>query len=233
MFTVSLPFAVLHFAGASKALRRISMRTRFQQILSLLLLMSLMASSPLLAQKEDSPLSVPRTLEQAEAQLQKADTLRMEAKKHHTEEEAACYQKILVSACLDEAKERYLNTLIEARKLEAHAREFQRASRRSEVTAEKDQRAAEQSARKAGQQKRTERYRTDESAKTVEREQKQLDKERKAEENKKKLDEKQAKRQLKEKKRLKKQAERIEKTGRERARAEEKAADRAARENKK
>jgi hypothetical protein len=202
------------------------MFTRFQTIFSILLLM---LSLPLCAQDADTPAApVPRTNEQAEAQRQKAEDMRKEAKQRYTEDEAACHQKILVSGCLVDAKKRYSNTIIEARKLEAPAREFQRESRRKEVMTEKDQRATERSVREARQQEQAESYRASESAKAAEREQKQLDKERKAEEYRKKQAEKQAERQLKEEKRAKKQAERLEKKAKKQARAEKKAAEKAA-----
>jgi hypothetical protein len=200
------------------------MHTRFHPPLFILLLF---ASLPLCAQEADSSLLVPQTLEQAEAQRQRADAMRKEAKQRHTEEEAACYQKILVNSCLDEAKERYSNTIIEARQLDTPAREFQRASRRSEVTAEKNQRADERSAHEAEQQEQAGRYRAEEASKAAEREQKRQDKERKAEENRKKSAKKQAKRQLREEKRAKKQAEQIEKKAREHAKEEKKKADKA------
>jgi colicin import membrane protein len=205
------------------------MRIRFQPTLCFLLLLA----SPLLrAQQEaDSAPFVPRTFEQAEAQLQRAEDMRKEAKQRFTDEEAACYQKILVNDCIDEAKGRYTKTIVEARRLEAPAREFKREFRREEVIAEKDQRAAEQPAREAEQQQRAERYRADEAAKADKREQKIQDKERRAEENRRKLAEQQAQRQLKAEKRAKKQAERIEKTAKKRAKAEKKAADEAARES--
>ena len=205
------------------------MRPRIQPILPILLLL---AGPPLWAQQAGAPAPVPQTLEQAEAQRQKAEVMRKDAERRHAAEEAACYKKILVNPCLEEARERYTKTIVEARRLEAPAREFQRESRRGEVEAEKDRRAAEDPAREAERQERAERYRAEEAAKAAEREEKRLDKERKAEENRKKLAEEQAKRKLKEEKRAKKQAEQIEKKARERAKAEKKAAEKAAGENK-
>ena len=204
------------------------MRPRIQSILPIVLLL---ASQPLWAQKAGDPAPMPQTLEQAEAQRQQAEAMRKDAERRYAAEEAACYKKILVNPCIDAAKERHTKTIVEARRLEAPAREFQRESRRGDVEAEKGRRAAEVPAREAERQERAERYRAGEAAKAADREEKRLDKERKAEENRKKLAEEQAKRTLKEEKRAKKQAGQIEKKAKERAKAEKKAADKAAREN--
>ena len=204
------------------------MRPRIQLILPIVLLLA----SPLLwAQQAGDPAPMPQTLEQAEAQRQQAEAMRKDAERRYAAEEAACYKKVLVNPCIDAAKERHTKTIVEARRLEAPAREFQRESRRGDVEAEKGRRAAEVPAREAERQERAERYRAGEAAKAADREEKRLDKERKAEENRKKLAEEQAKRKLKEEKRAKKQAEQIEKKAKERAKAEKKAADKAAREN--
>ncbi|MFT3962511.1 hypothetical protein [Propionivibrio sp.] len=203
------------------------MRCPFHPLLAVLLLA---AGPPLRAQPADAA-PVPQTLEQAAAQRQRAEAMRQDAERRYAADEAACYRKILVNDCLKEAKERYTNTIVGARRLEAPAREFERESRRGEIEAEKDRRAAERPAREAEQQERAERYRADEAAKAAAREEKRLDKERKAEENRRKSAEEQAKRQVKEEKRAQKQAAQIEKKARERAKAEQKAAEKAAREN--
>lgn len=187
----------------------------------------LFASTMLYAQTEAPSAPVPQTMEQADAQRQKAETMRKDAEKRHQAEQAACYQKILVNACLDDAKKRYTNTMIEARKLDAPARDFQRETRRTEVEGEKAQRDAERPVREAEQKEKAEQYRTTEAEKAAAREQKQLEKEQKAAENRQKLADERAKRKVKEEKRAKKQAEQIEKKARERAKAEEKAAAKA------
>jgi hypothetical protein len=200
------------------------MRTRFRAIFPILL----MACPPLWARQADAPPPAPRAPEQAEASRPDADAMRAEAKRRYAAEEAACYQKILVNPCLEDARERYMKATIEARRAGVSARESQRKSRRGEVEAEKDRRAAERPVREAEQRERAERHRAEEAASAAGREQKRLEKERRAGENRKKLADDQAKRQLKAEKRAKKQAEQREKKARERAKAEEKAAEKAA-----
>jgi hypothetical protein len=187
-------------------------------------LLILLASLQLCAQEAEESLSAPQTLEQAEAQLQRAEAMRDEAQRRYTAEEAACYQKVLVGGCVEDAKERHKQAVIEARRLEIPAREFKRASRRAEVEEEKDRQAGERPAREAKQQERAERYRSEEAAKAAKREQRRLERERKAEEKRQELAEKQTERKLKADKRAKRRAEQIEKKARQRARAEEKAA---------
>jgi hypothetical protein len=184
----------------------------------------LLASLPFLARAAESPASAPQTLEQAEAQLQRAEALRDEARQRYAAEEAACYRKVLVGGCLEDAKERHMKAVIEARQIEIPAREFKRASRRAEVEEEKSRQAAERPAHGARQLERAERYRTEEAAKAEDREQKRLKRERKAEEKRQKLAEERAERKLKADKRAKRRAEQIEKKAGQRERAEEKAA---------
>jgi hypothetical protein len=168
---------------------------------------------------------VPRTLEQARAQRQEAEDIREEAQRRYAEEEAACHEKILVGACLEMARERRTKAIIDARRLDAPAREFEREFRRNEVEEEKGQRAVERLTREARQQEQAERYRAEEAEKVADRERQRQKKERKAEENRKKLAERQTKRRIEEEKRAKRQAEQIEKAAKKRARTEEKAAD--------
>ncbi len=104
-------------------------------------LLSLLTVLPAWAQSvQANAAPVPQTLEQAEAQRKQAETMRNDAEKRYAAEQAACYQKILVNDCLVDAKKRYTQTIIDARQLEAPAREFQRDAHRAEVEAEKAQR---------------------------------------------------------------------------------------------
>jgi hypothetical protein len=187
-------------------------------------LLILFASLPLCAQEAEKPLSIPQTLEQAEAQLQRAEAMRNEAQQRYTAEEAACHQKVLVGGCFEDAKERHKQAVIQARQLEIPAREFKRASRRAEVEEGKDRQAAERPAREARQQEQAERYRSKEAAKAAKREQRRLERERKVEEKRQALAEEQAERKLKMDKRAKRRAEQIEKKAKQRASTEEKAA---------
>jgi colicin import membrane protein len=196
------------------------MRIRLQPIFLVLLLI---VGAPLQAQ--ENPLPVLRTPGQAEAQREQADAIRKQAQQRYAEEEAACQQKILVNACLDEAKERHTKALMEARRIDNPAKEFQREFRRGEVEAEKKRQAAERANREANQQEQAKRYRAGIAAEAAEREQRWQNKEIKAGENREKLADKQAKRRLKEEKRAKRQAGQIEKNAKKRAKAEKKAAD--------
>ena len=95
------------------------MRPRIQLILPIVLLLA----SPLLwAQQAGDPAPMPQTLEQAEAQRQQAEAMRKDAERRYAAEEAACYKKVLVNPCIDAAKERHTKTIVEARRLEAPAR---------------------------------------------------------------------------------------------------------------
>ena len=131
------------------------MLTRY--IISLLVLVS----PSLWAQTAPATVPIPQTLEQAEAQRQRAETLRQSAEKRHAEEQAACYRKFLVNSCLDDAKKRYTDAMIEARQLDLPAREFQREAKRQEVEAEKAAREAERPAREAEQRDKAEQYRAE------------------------------------------------------------------------
>ena len=187
----------------------------------------LFASTCLWSQEAASLRPVPQTLEQAEAQRLHAENLRKEADKRYADEQAACYSKILVNACLSDAKERHTATMIEARQLELPAREFQREATRTDVEAGKARREAERPARESEQQEQAERYRAEEAAKAADRADNQRDKERKVTENRNKLAEEHARRLAKEEQRARKNAEKMAKKARERAKAEEKAAARA------
>ena len=166
------------------------MLTRY--IISLLVLVS----PSLWAQTAPPTVPTPQTLEQAEAQRQRAETMRQSAEKRHAEEQAACYRKFLVNSCLDDTKKRYTNAMIEARQLDIPAREFQREAKRQALSQKLDSSYW----------------------------QKLEDKERKAAENRQKLAEEQAQRKAKDAKRAQKHAEQIEKKARERTKAEAKAA---------
>lgn len=190
------------------------MLTRFTVLLPLLLAM------PLAAQETGRPpVPVPQSAEEAEAQGRRAESLRQEAENRHAAEQAACHQKILVNPCLEDAKKRYTQAIVEARQLDLPAREFQREARRADVEAAKARKAAERPTRDAEQQKQSARHRTEEAAKTAGREQKMTEKERKAEENRKKLAQEQANRQVKAEARARKHAEQSAKKARERAKA--------------
>ena len=124
------------------------------------------------AQQTGGSPPLPQTVEQAETQRQQAETLRKEADRRYAADEAACYKKILVNDCIVEARQRRTESLVEARRLDTAAREFQRKSRRVNVETEKAQRDADNTVREARQGEQAQAYRADEAAKVAEREQK-------------------------------------------------------------
>lgn len=190
-----------------------------------LVLLALLSSSLVWAETPAPPeIPIPQTLEQADAQRERAKQLRDEAERNYESEQKACYKKFLVSGCLDEAKQRYTQSIIHARELDIPAREFQREAKRVEVEAREAQRAADLPRREAEQKEQAEKYRAEESAKAAKRAQKKADKELKAAENRQKMAAEQAKRQAKLEKRAKKDAERAAKKAQEAAKAEAKAA---------
>jgi hypothetical protein len=191
---------------------------------TIFLVLSLIAGLPLLAQEAEKPASAPQTLEEAGEWLQRAEVMRDEADRRYVAEEAACYRKVLVSGCLEDARERRMQTIVGAQKLEIPAREFRRASRRAEVGEEKERQAAKRSTREAEQRERAERHRAGEAEKAAEREQRRLKKERKAEEKRRKLAERRAERKLKADERTRRHARQIEKKAGQREKAKEKAA---------
>ena len=193
------------------------MYARFLPILLLL------AASCLSAQEPGKPPAVPQTLEQADAQILRAETLRKGADALYANEQAACYNKILVNACLSDAKQRHTATMIEARELELPAREFKREANRRDIETEKARREAERPAQEAERQKQAEQYRAEETEKASARAQKEREKEEKAVENRKKLAEEQAARQAKAEQRARRNAEKMAKKEKERAKAEAKA----------
>lgn len=187
----------------------------------------LLLLSPLLhAQTSEITLAVPQptTLEEAAAQRQQAEQMRTEAEERYSREQSACYKKILVNSCLEDAKKQRTQSMIEARKLEAPARDFEREAHRAEVEGKAAQRDAELPKREAEQMDQGEAYRAEEAARAAEREKKLADKEAQAVKGRQKAAEEQAKRKAKLEKREKKLAEKAAKRAKEEAKAAEKAA---------
>ena len=152
--------------------------------------------------------AAPQTLEQANALRERAKQMEKEADALYESDQTACYQKFLVNSCLDDAKKRHLQSRLEARKLDAAGRDFQRAAKRADAEAKEAKRAADLQARAAEQKAQGEAYRDEEAARAAARQEKLAKKARQAEEGRRKTAEEQAKRQAKEEKRAKKDAER-------------------------
>ena len=139
--------------------------------ISLLWALLLVTSPTAQAQSTAEP-SLPKTLEEAADQREQASRLRDAAEEIHKVESAACYKKILVNDCLADAKQRYTQSIIEARRLDTPARELQREARRTEIDAKAAQRAADQAQRKAKQRADADAYRAEQAAKTAKRDKK-------------------------------------------------------------
>lgn len=152
--------------------------------------------------------AAPQTLEQANALRERAKQMEKEADALYESDQTACYQKFLVNSCLDDAKKRHTQSRLEARKLDAAGRDFQRAAKRADAEAKETKRAADLQARVAEQKAQGEAYRDEEAARAAARQEKLAKKARQAEEGRRKTAEEQAKRQAKEEKRAKKDAER-------------------------
>lgn len=172
------------------------------------LLVSLVMSGAAWADELAPAPEIPQTLEQASAQRARAAAMRDEAERRHEAEKNACYSKFLVNDCLADAKKRYTATIVEARRLDQPARDFEREARRRDVEAEEAQRLADQPAREAEQKASAERFRAEEAAKASARQQKLAEKARQAEEGRQKTAAEQARRQAKLEKRARQDAER-------------------------
>ena len=167
----------------------------------------------------DAP--VPRTLEEASAQRDRASAMRKEADARYAAEQAECYKKFLANSCLEDAKKRRTEAILEARKVDNPARDFQRDAKRSDVEAKEAKREADKPVREAEQKAQGEQYRADEAEKAAARKQKIADKAEKAAKSRQKMAEDRAKYQEKLAARAKKDAERAEKRAKKDAKAQE------------
>ena len=194
-------------------------------ILGSIVCLALSISLPSAAQPAaGSTVSAPQTLEQANAQRLQAKQMQDSAEKNLVAEQAACYKKFLVNSCLEDAKKRHTQALIDARNIDIPARDFQREAKRAEVTAKDAERAANAPVRAAEQKEQASSYRADEAAKATDRERKKAAKAQQAAEGRQKRAAEEARRQEKQEKRAKKDAERAAR----KAHEEEKAAAKAA-----
>jgi hypothetical protein len=150
----------------------------------------------------------PQTLEQAIAQEQRASAMRKAAAEQHLDDQAACYKLFQVSSCLDKAKKRYTQAIIDARNVEIPAREFQREAKRADVEAKEAQRAADAPRREAEQKDQAATFRANEALKAAEREKKIADKTRQAAEGRQKTASEQAERKARDQERAENDAKR-------------------------
>lgn len=119
-----------------------------------------------------STLEIPQTLEQANAQRERAAAMKQAAEDQLIADQAACYQKILVSGCLKDAQARHRAALIEARNLDVPARAVQRDAKRTDVETREAQREADKPRREAEMKDQAENFRSEEARKAAERERK-------------------------------------------------------------
>jgi hypothetical protein len=86
----------------------------------------------------------PRTREEARRLHEQADALRAEAEERHAREKKACWDKFLVSACLDDAARALREQRGRAQVLDKESREIEREIRKQEF-AEREARRLENS----------------------------------------------------------------------------------------
>lgn len=174
----------------------------------------------------EPPVPTPRTLEEADAQRDRATALREAADVRFAEEEQACYKKFLANKCVEEARARHIQAVIDARKLDIPAREFQREARRAEVDGKTAKRIAEQPARDAERQQQIEDFHTETSTKAAERKAKLAEKAQLAEEGRRKRAQERADYEERKKDWARKDAERAARKANAAAKADEEAAAR-------
>lgn len=175
------------------------------------LLLLFLFSSFVHAQDSESgekSIPVPSTLEEATKQRELADQIKNKAEEQYRNEQNECHRKFLVNDCLDDAKKRYTEKIVYARRLETPAIAFQREVRRAKSDEKQAQREADLERRQEEEEKQIQEFRDSEAKKSAEREKRTEDKARKAEEQRKKIAQDQARRQEKQAQRAKKDAER-------------------------
>ena len=172
------------------------------------LLIGFIVASAAVWAETPTPPPIPQTLDEAAEQKARATELRAEADRRLRADEDLCQRKLLVADCLSAARKRHTALVVEARKLEQPARDFEREARRQDLAAKEAQRAADQNARAIENRESGERYRAEEAAKASEREQKIAEKARKAKQGRHKLAAEQARRQAKQERRARQDAER-------------------------
>ena len=179
----------------------------YRSLATALLAGSLLFSATLRAQVAPT-VPTPQTIEEANAQRARAKQMHDAAETNFLVEQDACYDKFQVSSCLEQAKKRRTQALIDARNLDIPAREFQREAKRAEIDAKEKKRADDAPERAAEQRQQAAEFRAEEAAKAAEREKKIAEKARQAAEGRQKTAAEQADRQEKEQQRAKRDAER-------------------------
>lgn len=147
---------------------------------------------------------VPMSAAEKEQKLARAKALKEEAARIETDADArlkadneVCYKKILVSACLEEAKTAHTQRMRESSRRNLEGSELERAVKRNEVAVRDAQRAAEAPKRAAEQEAQGEAFRSSEAKKADARAAKQAEKAQQAAAGRKKRAEDQARHQKK------------------------------------
>lgn len=175
---------------------------KFPTYIRRLLLLALFTAPPLLAE----PPAL--TLDEARAERARASEIKAEAERVFKEDEAACYQRVLVNDCLETAKKKRLKTIREARAIDKVGRDAERQHERLRVEEREAARAADAPRRAAEQRIEGRQYREEVERKAAERDAKIAEKERKAEEGRRRLAAEEAERREKLEARARKDAER-------------------------
>lgn len=126
----------------------------------LLLLASLLLAGPALAQTD--PLTEEeknRLLDQAKSLHDEANAVRTVAERRHGAAQRECWEKLLVSACLDDARQALKADSERARVLDKQAREIEREVKRREFADREARRLEEAPAREAAAAARAEKNR--------------------------------------------------------------------------
>lgn len=124
---------------------------RFLLLALPLLLPAVAADAAGVAEKTPAPVSATAdALEQGQNLQREAASLREQADRRLAEEETQCAQKFMVNDCRNEAKARHLDSVREARRLDAEGRE-QEYKARLELRAAKQHEREEEAARQAAE----------------------------------------------------------------------------------
>lgn len=99
-------------------------------------------------------------LERADMLAKRADAMRQEAEATFKQTEAGCYERVLVSSCVSDAKTARTDAIITARKLDAESRRIQREVKLREKAIEDAKRSADATKKAAEDEARAAEQRT-------------------------------------------------------------------------
>lgn len=110
---------------------------------------------------------------QVKAMKAEAEDIRAGAEQQFIADEKVCWQKVLVTACIDEAKARRVTVIQKARAIEVQANTLQREVNNRVLATREARRAAEAPTRAAEQQAEAERYRAEQAKAAADRQKRQ------------------------------------------------------------